>query len=69
MSDHRNQIPTFDDVLSAHERIKPYIHKTPVLTSCYLNELTGAELFLSVRTFKSWGFQSTRRLQRGLWVE
>ncbi|QFU22720.1 pyridoxal-phosphate dependent enzyme [Shewanella eurypsychrophilus] len=38
-------IPTYADVLIAHERIKPYIHKTPVLTSRFLNELTGAELF------------------------
>ncbi len=40
-----NTIPTYQDVLSAHERIKPYIHKTPVLTSRFLNELSGAELF------------------------
>ncbi len=38
-------IPTYEDVLEAHERIKPYIHETPVLTSRFLNELTGAELF------------------------
>lgn len=38
-------IPSYDDVLVAHERIKPYIHETPVLTSCFLNELTGAQLF------------------------
>lgn len=38
-------IPSYDDVLIAHKRIKPYIHKTPVLTSSFLNELTGAELF------------------------
>ena len=38
-------IPTYDDVEIAHERIKPYIHETPVLTSRRLNELTGAELF------------------------
>jgi threonine dehydratase len=38
-------IPTFDDVLVAHERIQPYIHKTPVLTSTRLNEVTGADLF------------------------
>jgi len=38
-------IPTYEDVLVAHERIKPYIHKTPVLTSTRLNEMTGAELF------------------------
>ena len=38
-------IPTYDDVLIAHKRIKPYIHETPVLTSGFLNNLTGAELF------------------------
>ena len=38
-------IPTYEDVIVAHERIKPYIHKTPVLTSTRLNEMTGAELF------------------------
>ncbi len=38
-------IPTYMDVEIAHERIRPYIHKTPVLTSRRLNELTGAELF------------------------
>ncbi len=38
-------IPTYDDVQIAHKRIKPYIHETPVLTSSFLNNLTGAELF------------------------
>jgi threonine dehydratase len=60
MSDHRNQIPTFDDVLSAHERIKPYIHKTPVLTSRYLNELTGAELFFKCENFQKAGVFKVR---------
>lgn len=38
-------IPSYEDVLVAHERIQPYIHKTPVLTSTRLNEMTGAKLF------------------------
>ncbi len=38
-------IPTYEDVLAAHERVKPYIHETPVLTSSRLNEMTGAKLF------------------------
>jgi len=38
-------IPTYDDVLEAHERIKPYIHETPILTSRFINNLTGTELF------------------------
>ncbi|WP_102108231.1 beta-hydroxyaspartate dehydratase BhcB [Oceaniglobus roseus] len=48
-------IPTFDDVIAAHERIRPHIHKTPVLTSSYLNELTGAELFFKCENFQKAG--------------
>ena len=49
------KIPTYDDVLVAHERIKPYIHETPVLTSRFLNELTGAELFFKCENFQKAG--------------
>lgn len=48
-------IPTYQDVIEAHERIKPYIHRTPVLTSTYLNELTGAELFFKCENFQKAG--------------
>jgi len=48
-------IPTYDDVQQAHERIKPYIHETPILTSSYLNELTGAELFFKCENFQKAG--------------
>ena len=49
------QIPTFDDVLAAHARIEPNIHRTPVLTSSYLNDLTGAELFFKCENFQKAG--------------
>ena len=42
---------TIKDVREAHDRIKPYIHETPVLTSSYLNQLTGAELFFKCENF------------------
>ncbi len=45
-------IPTLDDMLTAHERIAPYIHRTPVLTSSFLNALTGAELFFKCENFQ-----------------
>lgn len=48
-------IPTFDDVRAAHERIKPYIHRTPVLTSSYFNELVGAELYFKCENFQKAG--------------
>jgi len=48
-------IPTYDDVLEAHERIRPYIHRTPVLTSTFMNDLTGAELFFKCENFQKAG--------------
>jgi len=48
-------VPTYDDVLAAHERVAPYIHRTPVLTSSYLNELTGAELYFKCENFQKAG--------------
>ena len=48
-------IPTFDDMVAAHERIKPYIHRTPVLTSSYLNELSGCEIFFKCENFQKAG--------------
>lgn len=48
-------IPTYEDMLAAHERIAPYIHRTPVLTSSYFNELTGAELFFKCENFQKAG--------------
>ena len=48
-------IPTYDDVIAAHARIEPYIHRTPVLTSSYFNELTGAELFFKCENFQKAG--------------
>ena len=45
-------IPTYADVLAAHERIMPYIHRTPVLTSSYLNGLTGADLHFKCENFQ-----------------
>ncbi|MCY4153682.1 MAG: pyridoxal-phosphate dependent enzyme [Aestuariivita sp.] len=48
-------IPTYDDVVSAHERIKPHIHRTPVLTSSWLNDEIGAELFFKCENFQKAG--------------
>ncbi|MBN0987775.1 beta-hydroxyaspartate dehydratase BhcB [Amphritea pacifica] len=54
-TEQKMTIPTYDDVLIAHERIKPYIHETPVLTSRFLNELTGAELFFKCENLQKAG--------------
>lgn len=48
-------IPTFGDVVAAHDRIAPHIHRTPVLTSSYIDGLTGAELFFKCENFQKAG--------------
>ena len=55
MKDTVTHLPSYEDMLAAHERIKPYIHRTPVLTSTYFNELTGAELFFKCENFQKAG--------------
>ncbi|TCP63008.1 threonine dehydratase [Rhodovulum bhavnagarense] len=48
-------MPVFEDMLAAHDRIAPHIHRTPVLTSAYLNGLSGAELFFKCENFQKAG--------------
>lgn len=48
-------IPTYEDMLAAHERIKPHIRRTPVRTSDYLNDLSGAQLFFKCENFQEPG--------------
>ncbi len=47
--------PNYDDVIAAHKRIAPHIHRTPVLTSSYINSLAGAELFFKCENFQKAG--------------
>ena len=53
-------VPTYDDVLAAHDRIKPYIHRTPVLTSAFMNELTGAQLYFKCENLQKAGVFKAR---------
>tara|TARA_R110002124_G_scaffold45239_10_gene137160 strand:- start:2088 stop:3038 length:951 start_codon:yes stop_codon:yes gene_type:complete len=48
-------IPTLNDMLAAHERIAPHIHRTPVLTSQFINQLAGAELFFKCENLQKAG--------------
>ena len=42
-------------ILAAHERIQPYIHRTPVLTSERLDKSSGASLFFKCENFQKIG--------------
>lgn len=46
---------TLQDFKAAHERIKPYIHKTPVLSSQQLNTLTGCEVYFKCENLQKVG--------------
>ena len=39
----------------AHDRIKPFIHKTPVLSSQLLNNITGCEVYFKCENFQRMG--------------
>lgn len=49
------QAPTIQEVRAAAERIKPYIHRTPVFTSVSLNKMSGAELFFKCENLQKAG--------------
>lgn len=48
-------IPTLSVITAAHERIRPYIHQTPVLTCETLNRLSGAEVYFKCENFQKIG--------------
>jgi len=50
-----NQLPTFSDIEKAHDRIRPFIHRTPVLTSQSINQIVGAELFFKCENLQKVG--------------
>lgn len=55
MKDLPMDIPTLDDMLTARTRIAPHIHRTPVLTSRMLDEMTGARLFFKCENLQKAG--------------
>ena len=52
--------PTIKEIKEAYDRIKPYIHRTPVLTCSALNRMCNAELFFKCENFQKVGAFKTR---------
>lgn len=48
-------LPRFANVQAAAERIAPYIHQTPVLTSQALNQLSGVQLYFKCENLQKTG--------------
>ncbi len=53
-------LPSYEDVLSARERIAPHIHRTPAMTSAHLDGLAWARLFFKCENFQKAGAFKTR---------
>lgn len=49
------RLPALADILAAHDRIKPFVHKTPVMKSQKLNELFNCELLFKCENFQKVG--------------
>ncbi len=46
---------TLSDIVEAATRIQPYIHRTPILSSKSINEITKAELYFKCENFQKIG--------------
>jgi threonine dehydratase len=49
------EIPDFTDIITAHERIQKYIHRTPVLTSSSINSILGGSFYFKCENFQKIG--------------
>lgn len=49
------RMPAKEDITKAHERIKSYIHRTPVMTSEAINAIAGCELYFKCENFQKIG--------------
>ncbi|MEP2936785.1 MAG: pyridoxal-phosphate dependent enzyme [Gilvibacter sp.] len=50
-----DQLPSKQDLIDVQNRIAPFVHRTPVLTSQTLNGFTGAQLFFKCENLQKMG--------------
>jgi threonine dehydratase len=55
-----NQIPLLEDIRLAHARIRPHVHRTPVVTSALLDREAGARLFFKCENLQKAGAFKSR---------
>ncbi len=56
----------YTDILAAAERVRPYIHRTPVLTSRRIDEIVGANLFFKAEPLQKTGSFKARGATNGV---
>lgn len=60
-------IVSIEDIQQAAQRIKPYIHRTPILTNESLNQQVGAQVFLKCENFQKVGAFKFRGASNAVW--
>lgn len=50
-----DRFPVYDNIISAHIKIKPFIHQTPIFTSSSINSIVGNQLFFKCENFQKVG--------------
>ena len=58
---------SLQDVLQAAQRIKPYIHRTPVMTNESLNQEVGAQVFMKCENLQKVGAFKFRGASNAVW--
>jgi threonine dehydratase len=48
-------IPTLEEIHHAHQRIRPFIHRTPVMSCEWINKTTGCSIFFKCENFQKVG--------------
>lgn len=51
----KTTFPSLADIEAAHDRIQPFIHRTPIMTSSAINEIAGCELVFKCENFQKVG--------------
>ncbi len=44
-----------ETLIQVHEKVKPYVHRTPVLTSELINDMCGSKIFFKCENFQKMG--------------
>jgi threonine dehydratase len=57
---NKTELFSLSEIQKAAQRIKPYIHHTPVMKSTFLNELSKADLFFKCENFQKAGAFKSR---------
>ena len=58
---------TLNEIKAAAERIKPYIHRTPVLTNESLNQKVGSQVFMKCENLQKVGAFKFRGASNAVW--